>query len=54
LYNNWQKTQSPLLTSERYFGQFLRLASLEQFLALRGALQEDEEFDEAIEFLDQA
>ena len=35
-------------------GQFLRSASLEQFLDLRGALQEDEDFDQAIEFLDQA
>jgi len=35
-------------------GQTLRLARLDQFLALRGALREDKAFDEAIEFLDQA
>ena len=33
-------------------GQFLRLASLEQFLDLRGALQEDKDFDQAIEFFE--
>lgn len=35
-------------------GQTLRLASLDQFLALRDALREDQAFDAAIEFLDQA
>ena len=35
-------------------GQTLRLASLDQFLALRGVLAEDKAFDAAIEFLDQA
>lgn len=35
-------------------GQTLRLAPLDQFLALRGVLSEDKAFDEAIEFLDQA
>lgn len=35
-------------------GQTLRLAPLDQFLALRGALREDQAFDAAIEFLDQA
>jgi antitoxin component of MazEF toxin-antitoxin module len=33
-------------------GQFLRSASLEQFLDLRGALQEDKDFDQAIEFFE--
>jgi len=35
-------------------GQTLRLTPLEQFLALRGALQEDEAFDQAMAYLDQA
>ena len=35
-------------------GQTLRLAPLDQFLALRGVLREDEAFDTAMEFLDQA
>lgn len=35
-------------------GQTLRLASLDQFLALRGALQNDEAFDKALELIDRA
>ncbi len=35
-------------------GQTVRLASLDQFLALRGVLDDDESFDTAIEFLDRA
>ncbi len=35
-------------------GTTLRLTPLDQFLALRGALQEDKDFDEAIEFIDRA
>lgn len=35
-------------------GQSLRLTPLDQFLALRGALREDESFDTAIEFLEKA
>lgn len=35
-------------------GKTLRITPLEQFLALRGALKDDQEFDAAIEFLDQA
>ena len=35
-------------------GQTLRLASLDHFLALRGTLDDDEGFDSAIEFLNQA
>ncbi len=34
-------------------GQTLRLAPLDQFLALRGTLSEDKAFDTALEFLDQ-
>jgi hypothetical protein len=35
-------------------GHTLRLASIDQFLALRGVLREDEAFDTAIESLDRA
>jgi antitoxin component of MazEF toxin-antitoxin module len=35
-------------------GRTLHLTPLDQFLALRGALREDESFDAAIEFLDKA
>jgi antitoxin component of MazEF toxin-antitoxin module len=35
-------------------GQSLRLARIDEFLALRGALAEDEEFDLAMELIDQA
>jgi len=35
-------------------GETLRLTRLEQFLALRGALSEDESFDQAMEFINQA
>jgi antitoxin component of MazEF toxin-antitoxin module len=35
-------------------GHTLRLASIDQFLALRGVLSEDETFDTAMETLDQA
>ena len=35
-------------------GQTLRLARLDQFLALRGSLSDDEGFDRAMEFMDQA
>jgi len=35
-------------------GQTLRLASLDQFLALRGALRDDPDFDNALEYLNQA
>ena len=35
-------------------GQTLRLASLDQFLALRGSLHDDEAFDAALETLDKA
>lgn len=35
-------------------GQNMRLASLDRFLALRGALSEDEDFDQAMEYIDQA
>ncbi len=35
-------------------GQTLRPASLDQFLALRGALQNNEAFDKALEFIDRA
>ena len=35
-------------------GKTLRLSSLNQFIALRGALSEDDEFDTAIEFLNKA
>jgi antitoxin component of MazEF toxin-antitoxin module len=35
-------------------GQTLRITPLEQFLALRGALENDQEFDTALEFLNQA
>jgi antitoxin component of MazEF toxin-antitoxin module len=35
-------------------GQTLRITPLDQFLALRGALENDPEFDTAIEFLNQA
>ncbi len=34
-------------------GQSLRLAQLDQFLALRGALADDQEFDRAMDSLDQ-
>lgn len=34
-------------------GQSLRLARLDQFLALRGALADDQEFDRAMNSLDQ-
>ena len=35
-------------------GQTLRITPLDQFLALRGVLEDDQEFDSAIEFLNQA
>ncbi len=35
-------------------GQTLRLTPLEEFLALRGALREDEAFDQAMTYLDRA
>ena len=35
-------------------GQTLRITPLDQFLALRGALEDDQEFDTAIEYLNQA
>ena len=35
-------------------GQTLRLASLDRFLALRGALADDDSFDRAMGFIDQA
>ena len=35
-------------------GQSLRLARIDEFLALRGALAADEEFDLAMELIDQA
>ena len=35
-------------------GQTLRLARLEKFLALRGALADDDEFDEAVDYLQKA
>jgi antitoxin component of MazEF toxin-antitoxin module len=35
-------------------GQTLRVTSLDHFLALRGTLDDDEAFDSAIKFLDQA
>jgi antitoxin component of MazEF toxin-antitoxin module len=35
-------------------GRTLRLTPLDQFLILRGALQEDKDFDAAIEFIDRA
>lgn len=35
-------------------GQVLRLAPLDQFLALQGSLQEDELFDEAMQLLNNA
>lgn len=35
-------------------GKTLRLSSLNQFIALRGALSEDDEFNTAIEFLNKA
>jgi len=35
-------------------GQTLRLTPLDQFLTLRGALQDDKDFDAAMESLDQA
>jgi len=35
-------------------GQTLRLTSLDQFLALRGTLQDDADFDKAMESLDKA
>lgn len=35
-------------------GQTLRLTRLDMFLALRGALADDEAFDRAIDFIDQA
>ena len=35
-------------------GKTLRLASLDHFLALRGALKDDQAFDEAITYLSQA
>ena len=35
-------------------GQTLRITPLDQFLALRGALEDDPEFDSAIEFLNEA
>lgn len=35
-------------------GQTLRITPLDQFLALRGALENDPEFDTALEFLNQA
>lgn len=35
-------------------GQTLRITPLEQFLALRGILENDSEFDAAIDYLDKA
>lgn len=35
-------------------GQTLRITPLDQFLALRGALEDDQDFDTAIEYLNQA
>lgn len=35
-------------------GQVLRLAPLDQFLALRGSLREDESFDEAMQLLNES
>ena len=35
-------------------GKILRLSSLDQFLALRGSLSDDEQFDTGIEFIDKA
>ena len=35
-------------------GKTLRLSSLDQFLALRGSLSDDEQFDTGIEFIDKA
>ncbi len=35
-------------------GQTLRLTPLEKFLSLRGILKDDQEFDDAITYLDQA
>jgi antitoxin component of MazEF toxin-antitoxin module len=35
-------------------GQTLHLTPLDQFLALRGALREDDAFDEAMAYLDRA
>jgi antitoxin component of MazEF toxin-antitoxin module len=35
-------------------GQTLRITPLDQFLALRGVLEHDQEFDTAIEYLNQA
>lgn len=35
-------------------GQTLRLTPLENFLALRGSLKDDQEFDAAIKYLNQA
>ena len=35
-------------------GQTLQITPLDQFLALRGALENDQEFDTAIEFLNQS
>jgi len=35
-------------------GQTLRLTPLDQFLALRGVLKDDEDFDKALEYLEQA
>lgn len=35
-------------------GENIRLARLDEFLALRGILAEDEDFDQAMEYLDQA
>jgi antitoxin component of MazEF toxin-antitoxin module len=35
-------------------GQSLRLTRLDKFLALRGSLADDEEFDKGIEFLNEA
>lgn len=35
-------------------GQTLRLTPLESFLALRGVLKDDQEFDAAIDYLNQA
>ena len=35
-------------------GQTLRLTPLEKFLSLRGSLKNDQEFDDAITYLDQA
>lgn len=35
-------------------GQVLRLAPLDQFLALRGSLQDDESFDEAMQLLNES